>query len=121
MPRLTLWPLLVLLAVPIHMALADPLASKLPFYCHARTGAFFISATPEAQPGTKRCGPLVITFSSGVLNTNPQGKLGALDFPVAEIRQGRKAGPPLKMEHREARPMSGVFLAACPWILMEPE
>jgi len=39
---------------------------------------------------TRRCGSITIKFSSGFLNSNPQGELGALDFPVIEIRQGKK-------------------------------
>lgn len=38
----------------------------------------------------QRCGPITISFSSGFLNTNPQGELGALDFPVIEVRKGTK-------------------------------
>jgi hypothetical protein len=37
-----------------------------------------------------RCGALTLTFASGFVNANPQGELGALDFPLVEIRQGRK-------------------------------
>lgn len=35
------------------------------------------------------CGPLTVEFTSGFLNANPQGTLGALDFPLVEIRRGR--------------------------------
>ena len=37
----------------------------------------------------QRCGPLTVEFASGFLNANPMGELGALDFPVIEIRRGR--------------------------------
>lgn len=35
------------------------------------------------------CGPLTVEFASGFVNANPQGELGALDFPLVEIRRGR--------------------------------
>ena len=39
---------------------------------------------------TQRCGPIKISFSSGFLNANPQGELGALDFPVIAIGKGKQ-------------------------------
>jgi len=39
---------------------------------------------------SERCGPIKVTFSSGFLNANPQGELGALDFPVIEISKGKQ-------------------------------
>ena len=36
------------------------------------------------------CGKLTARVSSGFLNPNSQGELGAMDFPVVEIMQGRK-------------------------------
>lgn len=37
-----------------------------------------------------RCGPITVVYESGFLNSNPQGELGALDFPVIEIRKGKR-------------------------------
>ncbi|MEK8047963.1 hypothetical protein [Ideonella margarita] len=37
-----------------------------------------------------RCGPTSISFSSGFLNANPQGELGALDFPVIQVRRANR-------------------------------
>ena len=39
---------------------------------------------------SERCGPIKVTFSSGFPNANPQGELGALDFPVIEISKGKQ-------------------------------
>lgn len=56
---------------PQTNALGDPL----------RTGS---------RVSTQRCGTLTLRFASGFVNANPQGELGALDFPLIEISQGRK-------------------------------
>ena len=37
-----------------------------------------------------QCGKVSISFSSGFLNLNPQGELGALDFPVIQVKQGKR-------------------------------
>jgi len=34
-----------------------------------------------------RCGPLEVQISAGYLNTNPQGELGVIEFPVVTIAQ----------------------------------
>lgn len=40
---------------------------------------------------THRCGSMKINFTSGFLNANPQGELGAIDFPVISIYKGKNA------------------------------
>jgi hypothetical protein len=37
-----------------------------------------------------KCGTLTIRVAGGFLNPNAQGELGAMDFPLVEIMQGRK-------------------------------
>lgn len=39
---------------------------------------------------THRCGPIEINFTSGFLNANPQGELGAFDFPVIELKKEKR-------------------------------
>jgi len=43
-----------------------------------------------SRNASNKCGPFKVIFSSGFLNSNPQGELGAIDFPVVEIRKGNK-------------------------------
>lgn len=43
-----------------------------------------------SRVSTLRCGALTIRFASGFLNSNPQGELGALDFPLIEIVKGKR-------------------------------
>lgn len=47
---------------------------------HLRSGSRVLRRT---------CGALTVEFASGFLNANPMGELGALDFPLVEIRRGR--------------------------------
>jgi hypothetical protein len=146
-PRIFL-PLIALLA---GHALADPVDSKLPFYCDQRTGAFFISRNHDitssrwdgkmkqavnwiallktgpqkngwgdplrtgSRTRTEQCGPITVKFSSGFLNANPQGELGAMDFPVVEIRQGKHVLlKPTALEQCEVNSSRYTYFGACP-------
>lgn len=68
-----------------------------------------------SRKAIKKCGPITATFSSGFLNTNPQGELGALDFPVVEIRKGNKVLlAPTALEQCDIQLSRYNYFGACP-------
>jgi hypothetical protein len=118
--------LFAFIAPSTGFAFEGSVESKIPVYCNAQSGAFFISAVPADRPkvqskfqkhrlnwirllklgpqknvlgdplktGTRvktfLCGPITIKYSSGFLNSNPQGELGALNFPVIAVWKGKQ-------------------------------
>lgn len=68
-----------------------------------------------SRTASKTCGPITIRYSSGFLNTNPQGELGALDFPVIEIRHGQRLLlEATALEQCDVRTARYEYFGACP-------
>ena len=62
-----------------------------------------------------QCGKVSISFSSGFLNANPQGELGALDFPVIQVKQGKRILlPPTALEQCAITFSRYTYFGECP-------